>query len=96
MLTLREISVRIEYLPDKARITKLENGGRERIGMVPNLLIDLNEVLAHGRPHPLRPKPEVKPEPQRMHVAAPQVETSRRQTAREQMIAETKQRMSQD
>ncbi len=59
LLTLREIWVRIQQLPDNAELVMLVHDGRVRWSDSDYLLSDLCHLWA-GKPHPARPKPRAK------------------------------------
>lgn len=83
LLTLREIWVRIQRLPDDAEIVMLFNDRRPRWGDAEFLLSDIVHVLS-GKPHPGRPKPRKE-----------ERETPRRAALRKRRIAEKRKREKQ-
>lgn len=79
LLTLREIWVRIQKLPNDAELVMLVHDGHPRWSDEAYLLSDLVHLWS-GRPHPARPKPRAKPT------------ESRRESLRRRRIAEKRAR----
>lgn len=74
-LTLREILVRLQFLPPGARVVRHYNGGRARWTDEEILLSDVFHALT-GKPHPARPAPPTK-------AVSPEREKLRRRRVRE-------------
>ncbi|MGV9666932.1 hypothetical protein [Nocardia niigatensis] len=84
---MREIWVRLQELPDRAALVRLQNEGLPRWDHKAFLLSDIAGILA-GRPHPARPQPRKKPAAAEdsAHRAALRARRIRQKRAREAQL----------